>query len=401
MTTINISKLFKKETEHLKEFLKTEKNFTINFYYKNRELKPFNKNMAIVIDTLISSMIFRKKIRNKDYDLYNEECVLWKYYSLEKDNTIVIGKNCLFGSSENRYYNDVNKNLWINLLSKIDNPTNRFKFLFNHEVGHLIKEKEYIFGLNTLSVEDNFVLNKEISGILEMNPEINQLLDEVYADCFSIYMLSNGQEDIIKSLLGFIMKSRLSLCESTLNYKTYGYLDMIPMLLEFSKNLPLEYTLDGFNNALKESITYGLLKTLHRHHLEDNRFHLNWNNYLQQEDIDINKEKVKFFENHYHKIYNEQGYLKKMKHEILSNYDIDNAKTLGEKQLILSVKDIELETYINKEENNKIVFNNVEDIHQNHIYKEKITIKNIIGNLINKIYYFPKNGLTKDIKYLK
>lgn len=391
MQNIKIKTLYKEEIKKIQSFIDIP--LSLKFYYKDRNLKKSNRRVTIVAGTIFSSIFFKSGVNYKDFDLYNKnQNLLWHSYSVAKYNMIVIGKSCIFGDKESGPTNHLTRNFWDNLLKKMVNPIDRFKFLLHHELGHLVlSQKKIIFKLNNLTQEENELIDKDIKECISSHKSLEKIMTEAYADCFAIYMLSYNKPDKIKPLTALVLNGRVNISHSNVSLNHFNRLDITPCLLNFSSNLPALHNLDSLHDSIVSSITYGLLKIIHLHSLQNKEYEMHSLKFVSNADREINQRKFDYFHQAYNTIHTKNGFLSLLQHELLSHYDMKEATVLGERHLIRLFQDLEAKDFIaaHSPEIDTFSLQDYEEQlqeRQNNILVEKL------AQFINAIYYFPRRG---------
>lgn len=282
---INIKKILKKEAASLRAIL--PEDLKMHFYYKDRKLNKFNKTITLTIDTMLATLSYKKPVRAKDFDLYNDVDVLAQSYSYADKNRIVIGEKFLLGG---KFEDDVSRNFWDNFLAHLPTPADRFKYLFYHEAAHLVQQRLGLrFNLSAASIEENVGLSEHIKQL--QDPLIASLASEMYADCFALYMSTRERPEMLDKLAALIIDSRQKSPATT----TINRQDAAAAILDFVSHLPSEHTLTSIDEAITNATTYGVIKAIHYHSLTNKIFDVELEHFLSAEDRAYNIQKVEGF----------------------------------------------------------------------------------------------------------
>lgn len=409
MTKLTIKKLYKQESFKIKQLLDNcqfiasqpkIKKLKLKFYYKDRELTPINKKITIFLDTLISTLTFRAKVTNKDFDLYTTLPILWQCITLTDYNTISMGKNCLFNNLQHQNFPNAEiQNFWNDLLIKMHNPIDRFKFLFHHQMGHFIQKMYgHDYSLPSFDEEQNSILNQDVSEYINNNKSVQYSIRQTYADCFSIYMLSQENKEQLHTLIALVMNARIKQYQNnTSPYHNKANLccfEMSHIFLHFSQLSLNNASLETIHKSIMQCISYGILNMFYFRYLEDNNYALNCLAFLNQADKEKNNHKFKHYKNIKQQINDEDGLMHLLKHDLLNEYNEKDANVLSQKHLANLFVDLEAQQFIldhatHAIENNNFSLNNYE---HTLLQKQGNVIINLLSNAINNIYYIPRPG---------
>lgn len=383
MHTIKIKSLYKQESAKIVSFI--DMPLSIKVYYKDRKMSSFNRWATIVAGTIFSSLFFKSGVNYKDFDIYNKNRdIFWHSYSVAKYNMIVIGKSCVFGDRGASALNHLSRNFWENFLKKLCNPIDRFKYLLYHEVGHIMQLKKPLdFSLKDEEIE------RDIRECMLRDKGLEKIISEAYADCFAIYMLTHDKPEKIKPLTALVLNGRVNISHSNVSLNNFNRLDISPLILHFSENFPKNHTLGALHESIIESITYGVLKVIHLHSLQNREYEAPSLQWVSQKDRDINQRKFNYFNQAYHKIHNKNGFLSLLQNELLAHYEVKEARVLGERHLIRLFQDIEAKEFIEAHSVESFTLCNYEvqlQERQNNILVQKCL------ELLNSIYYLPRRG---------
>lgn len=408
MTQLTIKKLYKQESFKIKQLLNNcqfitpeqkTKKLQFKFYYKDRDLTPVNKKFTIFLDTIISTLTFRAKVSNKDFDLYTKLPILWQCITLTDYNTMSIGKHCIFNKSQNQNYpNTEIQHFWDDLLIKMQNPIDRFKFLFHHQIGHFVQK---IYGhnycLHTLNEEQNSIINTEVSQYLNSNKAVQYTIAQTYADCFSIYMLSQENKAQLHTLIALVMNARIKQQQNKTADHNSANLCCFEMSYIFTQFSQLSLDTDNLeivHTSIMQCITNAILNMFYFQYLEDNNQTFECLKFINQVDKEKNNHKFNNYKSIKQKINDKDGLMNLLQHNLLTEYNETDANVLSQKHLANLFVDIEAQQFILNNaahiiENNNFLLNNYE---QTLLQKQGNSVLNLLSRAINKIYYFPRQG---------
>lgn len=281
---MTIEKFIEKELSANKDFLPPNLSFSI--YFKDKKVNSFNKHI-----TFIFNMYFPYKSKESNERLLldillEKDSKEEAYISRDKDNRceIVIHKDAI---------KKLEKGIGFN-------KADTMSFVLWHECGHAF---QYI-----------------------MVPNLDKILEEMYADCFSCFMATRGaSEEERKTFCAYIADFRSRETKYSLKIDQVQKYDTQYALNHFMKNMSNIKNYEDLNLIIIESCNYGSNK-LHQYHsmIHDTEFEDSLVSYLDTKD---NCNRYNYFVEVENRVYNLEasiieGIKKDFNQQLKENYSL-------------------------------------------------------------------------------